>query len=245
MDRKKSNIIAISNLKGGVGKSTLSILFSYVLKELGKKVLLIDMDSQNALTSYFGKYVFNFNRNNIYNLLIGNTYFDQCVNKINDYISIIPSHPNLDELNYENVENKENLLQFCLDKNISDYNFDYILLDTPPSFSYILKNALNVTNNIIIPVQPETWSIESLEILMQKIKNKSYNISIIVNQFIKNRNILKEIENALYIRYANYIKGKIHYFNSIKVFITNRLEPELKSKYYKESKNVLKNILNI
>ncbi len=53
MDRKKSNIITIANLKGGVGKSTLSILFSYILKDLGKKVLLIDMDSQNALTSYF------------------------------------------------------------------------------------------------------------------------------------------------------------------------------------------------
>lgn len=81
MDRKKSNIITIANLKGGVGKSTLSILFSYVLKDLGKKVLLIDMDSQNALTSYFRKYVFNFDKNNIYNLLIGNVYFDRSMYK--------------------------------------------------------------------------------------------------------------------------------------------------------------------
>ncbi|SCW43116.1 Cellulose biosynthesis protein BcsQ [Borreliella japonica] len=245
MDRKKSNIITMANLKGGVGKSTLSILFSYVLKYLGKKVLLIDMDSQNAVTSYFRKYVFNFGKNNIYNLLIGNAYFDQCVYKINDFISIIPSHPSLDEFNYENMDNKENLLSFCLDKNILNYNFDYILIDTPPSFSFILKNALNVTNHIVIPVQPETWSIESLEILIQKIIDKSYNISIVVNQFIKNRNILKEVEDALYMRYSNYIKGKIHYYNSIKVFIINRLEPDLKSKYYKESKNVLKNILNL
>ncbi|ACN53009.1 CobQ/CobB/MinD/ParA nucleotide binding domain protein (plasmid) [Borreliella valaisiana VS116] len=66
----------MANLKGSVGKSTLSILFSYILKGLGKKVLLIDMDSQNAITSYFGKYVFNFDKNNIYNLLMGNAYFD-------------------------------------------------------------------------------------------------------------------------------------------------------------------------
>lgn len=245
MDRKKSNIITIANLKGGVGKSTLSILFSYVLKDLGKKVLLIDMDSQNALTSYFRKYIFNFDKNNIYNLLIGNSYFDQCVNKINDHIFIIPSHPFLDEFNYKNIDNKENLLSFCLDKNALSYNFDYILLDTPPSFSFILKNALNTTNRIIIPVQPETWSIESLEILIQKIIDKSYNFSIIVNQFIKNRNILKEVEDALYRRYNNYIKGKIHYYNSIKVFIINRLEPDIKSKYYKEAKNVLRNILDL
>lgn len=245
MDRKKSNIITIANLKGGVGKSTLSILFSYILKDLGKKVLLIDMDSQNALTSYFKKYVFNFDKNNIYNLLIGNAYFDQCVNKINDYISIIPSHPFFDEFNYENIDNKENLLSFCLDKNILSHNYDYILFDTPPSFSFILKNALNATNHIVIPVQPETWSIESLEILIQKIINKRYNISIVVNQFIKNRNILKEVEDALYKRYSNYIKGKVHYYNSIKVFIINRLEPDFKSRYYKEAKNVLKNILSL
>ncbi len=51
------------------------------------------MDSQNALTSYFRKCIFNFDKNNIHNLLIGNVYFEQCVSKINDYISIIPSHP--------------------------------------------------------------------------------------------------------------------------------------------------------
>ncbi|ACN93282.1 CobQ/CobB/MinD/ParA nucleotide binding domain protein (plasmid) [Borreliella finlandensis] len=89
MDRKKPNIITIANLKGGVGKSTLSILFSYILKSWAKKYYPIDMGSQNVLASYFKKYVFNFDKNNIYNLLIGNVYFDQCVNKINDYISII------------------------------------------------------------------------------------------------------------------------------------------------------------
>ncbi len=198
----------MANLKGSVGKSTLSILFSYILKGLGKKVLLIDMDSQNAITSYFGKYVFNFDKNNIYNLLMGNAYFDQCVNKINDHISIIPLHPFLYEFNYENIDTKGNLLDFCLDKNFPSCNFDYILIDTPPSFGFILKNALNTTNHIVIQVQPETWSIGSLEILIQNIIDKSYNISIVVNQFIKNRNILKEVEDALYRKYSNYIKGK-------------------------------------
>ncbi|ACN52931.1 CobQ/CobB/MinD/ParA nucleotide binding domain protein (plasmid) [Borreliella valaisiana VS116] len=136
-------------------------------------------------------------------------------------------------------------MDFCLDKNFPSCNFDYILLDTPPSFGFILKNALNTTNHIVIPVQPETWSIGSLEILIQNIIDKSYNISIVVNQFIKNRNILKEVEDALYRKYSNYIKGKIHYYNSIKVFRINRLKPDLKSKYYKEANNVLKNTLDL
>ncbi|MCD2412224.1 ParA family protein, partial [Borreliella burgdorferi] len=57
MDQKKPIVITLASLKGGVGKSSLSILFSYVLKELGKKVLLIDLDPQNSLTSYFNKYI--------------------------------------------------------------------------------------------------------------------------------------------------------------------------------------------
>ncbi len=57
MDIKKSDIITMASIKGGVGKSVLSILFSYVLKELGKKVLLIDLDPQNSLTSYFNRYI--------------------------------------------------------------------------------------------------------------------------------------------------------------------------------------------
>ncbi|MBB6213704.1 cellulose biosynthesis protein BcsQ [Borreliella californiensis] len=56
------------------------------------------------------------------------------------------------------MDNKKNLLKFCLDKNVLSYNFDYIVLDmyTSPSYNFILKNALNVTNQIVIPVQPET-----------------------------------------------------------------------------------------
>lgn len=95
----------------------------------------------------------------------------------------------------------------------------------------------------------ERWSIESFFILMetinniQNIKNKKYNISIIENQFIKNRNTLKEVEDVLYKEYGKYIKGKIHFSNSIKVFINNLLEPSLKENYYREAENALKDIL--
>lgn len=83
-------------------------------------------------------------------MLIGNFYFDQYVNKVNAYIFIIPHHLFPDEFNYKNMDNEENLLRFCLDKNVLSYNFNYILLDKYPSFS--LKDALNATNHIFIPV---------------------------------------------------------------------------------------------
>ncbi|MCD2412365.1 ParA family protein, partial [Borreliella burgdorferi] len=215
----------------------------------GKKVLLIDLDPQNSLTSYFHRHVNNIKKYNVYNMLKGNVNFNECVNKINDYISIIPSHPVLENFNAEIVDFKEIVLEYYLNENMQQCNFDYIIIDTSPSRNFLLKNALNVTDHIIIPVQVERWSIESFSILtetinnIQIIKNKRYNISIIENQFIKNRNTLKEVEEVLYEKYGKYIKGKIHFSNSIKVFINDLLEPSLKEIYYREAESALKNIL--
>ncbi|OJH14573.1 chromosome partitioning protein ParA (plasmid) [Borreliella bissettiae] len=248
MDIKKSDIITMASIKGGVGKSTLSILFSYVLKELGKKVLLIDLDPQNSLTSHFNRYISNIEKYNAYSMLKGDFHFNECIYKINDYISIIPSHPILGKFNSEAIDYKEIILEHHLNENIQNYNFDYVLLDTPPSLDFLLKNALNVTNYIVIPVQVEIWSIESFAILINavnditKFRKKIYNISIVENQFIKNRNTIKEVEDLLYKEYREYIKGKVHFSNSIKVLINGRLEPSTKEMYYKEIKDTLKNI---
>ncbi|WP_151074478.1 ParA family protein [Borreliella turdi] len=251
MNIKNPVIITMASIKGGVGKSTLSILFSHILKESGKKVLLIDLDPQNSLTSYFNKYLHNIKKYNIYNILKGNIDFNECISKINDYISIIPSHPVLENFNAEIVDFKEIVLEHYLNENIQNYNFDYILLDTSPNSGYLLKNALNAANYIVIPVQIELWSLESFTMLIGainkiiKFRNKVYNISIVENQFIKNRNIIKELENLLYKKYKEYIKGKIHYSNGIKIFITKRSEPSVKEIYYEEAKNALKNIFSL
>ncbi|WP_234928449.1 hypothetical protein [Borreliella garinii] len=78
-----------------------------------------------------------------------------------------------------------------------------------------------------------------------KFKKKIYNISIVENQFIKNRKTIKELENLLYKEYKEYIKGKIHFSNSIKVLINERLEPSSKSIYHKEIKDTIKNIFSL
>ncbi|WP_418909362.1 ParA family protein (plasmid) [Borreliella sinica] len=251
MDIKKPVIITMASIKGGVGKSTLSILFSHVLKESGKKVLLIDLDPQNSLTSYFHRHVNNIEKYNVYNILKGNINFNECVNKINDYISIIPSHPVLENFNAEIVDFKEIVLEYYLNENMQQCNFDYIIIDTSPNSGYLLKNALNAANYIVIPVQIELWSLESFTMLINsinkisKFRNKVYNISIVENQFIKNRNIIKELESLLHKKYKEYVKGKIHYSNGIKIFITKREEPAIKETYYEETKSALKNIFSV
>lgn len=251
MGIKKPVIITMASIKGGVGKSTLSILFSHVLKESGKKVLLIDLDPQNSLTSYFNRSVVNIEKYNVYNMLKGSIDFNDTINKINDYISIIPSHPILEHFNAEIIDFKESILEYSLKENMQQYNFDYIIIDTSPNSGYLLKNALNAANYIVVPVQMELWSLESFTMLINsinriaKFKNKVYNISIVENQFIKNRNIIKELENLLHKKYKEYVKGKIHYSNGIKIFITKREEPSTKETYYEETKNTLKNIFSM
>ncbi|WP_373585006.1 ParA family protein [Borreliella afzelii] len=246
---KKPNILTMGNLKGGVGKSTLTILFAYLLKDLGKKVLIIDMDPQNSITSYFLKYVYHVETYNTYSMLKGSVPFNKCISKVNDYIYIIPAHPVLENFNSDSIDYKEIILEFRIEQNILAHEFDYILLDTPPNRDFLIKNALNITDHIVIPVQLERWSIESFIILMDMIKNfqiikkKIYTISIVENQFIKNRNTLKDIESLLYEEYGNYIKGKIHFSNGIKVFINELIEPSSKEGYYKEAKETLQNIL--
>ncbi len=69
MDNKKPKIITIASIKGGVGKSMLSIIFSYILSEMNNKVLIVDLDPQNSLTSYFLQYIRNIELNNVYYLL--------------------------------------------------------------------------------------------------------------------------------------------------------------------------------
>ncbi|UPA17426.1 ParA family protein (plasmid) [Borrelia coriaceae] len=251
MDRKKTTIITIASIKGGVGKSMISIVFSYLLKDMDKKILLIDLDPQNSLTSYFLKYIKNINDNNVYYLLKREqkVVFDKFLNRINDNMYIVPSHPILCKFEKENILYKELILEFYFDKNLSNYNFDYVIIDTPPSLSSLIYNALNVTDKVVVPIQTERWAVESFPILMDEIREvemirkKNIEVSIIENQFIKNRNTFKDIEKLLSIEYNNFIKGRVHFSNGIKVFINELREPNSQEIFYTEIKSALESIL--
>ncbi|MEE3419871.1 MAG: AAA family ATPase [Lachnospiraceae bacterium] len=162
-------IVAISNQKGGVGKSTTAINLSACLAERLKKVLLIDMDPQGNATSGLGIDK-NEVENTIYDLMIDEAEAENCVVRTEfGRLFVIPSNENLAGAEIELLEN-ENKQYILRDKvqNLRDH-YDYILIDCPPSLSLLTINALCAADSVLIPVQCEYYALEGLTQLMKTI----------------------------------------------------------------------------
>ncbi|AHH13150.1 ATPase, para family protein (plasmid) [Borrelia hermsii YBT] len=142
MDRKKPKIITIASIKGGVGKSTSSIIFATLLSQK-HKVLLIDMDTQASTTSYFFMTIEKRNIDlktiNIYEVLRNNVGIHDSIINIESNLDLIPSYLSLHKFNKEAITFKEIKLQKQLQNLELDY---YIIIDTNPSLDYTLTNAL-------------------------------------------------------------------------------------------------------
>jgi chromosome partitioning protein len=141
-------IIAISNNKGGVGKTTSTVNIAAALQILGKKVLVIDIDHQAQSTYHFG-----YNPNNltysVYNVLKGEiAYKDVIIDR--DGLHILPSKNELKDIEFIPLPAKEFLLKEALE-GISGY--DFILIDCPPSLGILTLNALTFAREILVPLQ--------------------------------------------------------------------------------------------
>lgn len=176
-------IVAISNQKGGVGKSTTAINLSACLAERQKKVLLIDLDPQGNASSGLG-IAYHEVEKTIYDLLIGEASADECTIKT-DYgkLYIIPSNENLAgaEIELLDTENREDLLSNAI-REIKD-NYDYVIIDCPPSLSVLTLNALCAADSVLIPVQCEYYALEGLTQLLKTINlvKERLNNRLIIN----------------------------------------------------------------
>ena len=162
-------IIAIANQKGGVGKTTTSINLSASIAESGKKVLVIDIDPQGNTTSGLGVDK-NELDNTIYELILGESSIHECILKnVIDGVSLLPSNVNLAaaEIELIGVDRKEYILKKEVDW-IKD-QYDYILIDCPPSLSMLTVNAMTTANTVLVPIQCEYYALEGLSQLIHTV----------------------------------------------------------------------------
>lgn len=205
-------IISVANQKGGVGKTTTTVNLAASLGVLEKKVLLIDADPQANATSSLGLNNDDFEIN-IYQVFehIGDIK-KSIIKTDSPNLFIIPSHIDLVAVEIELVDkpNREMMLKNALNK-ISD-EFDYILIDCPPSLGLITLNALSASNSIIIPIQCEYFALEGLGKLLNTIKSIQ-----------KIHNNLLEIEGMLLTMYDSRLRlskqvveeVKKHFYNMV------------------------------
>ncbi len=162
-------IIAVANQKGGVGKTTTAINLSSCLAEKGKKVLAVDMDPQGNMTSGLGVDK-NSVENTIYDLIIGESGIEEVLRKnIMKNLDIIPANIDLSaaEIELIDVEDKEYIVRNVI-KDIKD-NYDYIIIDCPPSLSMLTINAMTTATSVLVPIQCEYYALEGLSQLIHTV----------------------------------------------------------------------------
>ncbi len=161
-----TQIIAFANQKGGVGKTTTVINVAACLAELGKKVLVVDLDPQANATSGLG--VERVVGHSIYDALLGETPIHETIKKTSvPNLDIIPSELDLAgaEVNIARSENYLHCMKETLKPVTSSDEYDYILFDCPPSLGILFMNALTAANSVIIPIQCEYYALEGLSVI--------------------------------------------------------------------------------
>ena len=208
----QAKIIAIANQKGGVGKTTTAINLSAALATQGQKVLLIDCDPQGNATSGFGIDKNNV-ENTVYELMLGDCSVKDCIIKdVRKNLSVIPSNVNLAGADIELIgkEKKEFILKEEIDWVVNDY--DYILIDCPPSLNTLTVNSMVASSTVLVPIQCEYYALEGISQLIYAINlvrerlNPVLNIEgVVFTMFDTRTNLSQQVVNNVKENLSQYV----------------------------------------
>ena len=163
-------IIAIANQKGGVGKTTTAINLSACLADKGKKVIAVDMDPQGNMTSGLGLDK-EFLEKTVYDMIIGESDIEEVLQKETmENLDVLPTNIDLSaaEIELIDVENKEFIVRNSIQK-IRD-NYDFVIIDCPPSLSMLTINAMTTADSVLVPIQCEYYALEGLSQLIHTVE---------------------------------------------------------------------------
>lgn len=200
-----SRIISIVNQKGGVGKTTTAINLASYLAKLGRVVLLVDLDPQANATSGIGVDYKNIQAG-LYEVLLGHYSLHQVTVPVNpEGLCLVPANQNLAGANIELVSQAEREHLLLNELLAVKHEYDYIIIDSPPSLGLLTINGLVAADKVLIPVQCEYFALEGLGQLLntitlvkQYLKPNLEILGALMTMYDERNKLAREVFNELY-----------------------------------------------
>ncbi len=214
---KMIKVICIANQKGGVGKTTTTVNLSSALAQLGKRVLVIDMDPQGNASSGLAIKKHNTEEKNIYHVLIGEKTLSSVVFAAqHEKLHVATANPDLvgAEIELVDMPQREYRLKSAI-QTVKDM-YDYVIIDCPPSLGLLTLNSLAAANSFLVPLQCEYYALEGLSQLLntaglvKKSINPNLHIEgILLTMFDKRNNLSHQVVEEIKTHFKDKVFGVI------------------------------------